>query len=102
MTNSSLVLVVDDEPSICWALERMLVGEGHQVVTASSAEEGLRAANDYQPDMVILDVRLPKEDGITALPKFLEATGNAPVIMIAKGKETRILKHLKDRGMRVL
>lgn len=82
MTNSSLVLVVDDEPSICWALERMLVGEGHQVVTASSAEEGLRAANDYQPDMVILDVRLPKEDGITALPKFLEATGNAPVIMI--------------------
>ncbi len=82
MKKKSTVLVVDDEPSICWALERMLVGEGHQVVTASSAEEGLNLATRHMPDVVILDVRLPKEDGISALPKFLKATGNAPVIVI--------------------
>ncbi len=82
MTSQSTVLVVDDEPSICWALERMLSGEGHRVVTASSAEEGLRLAREQPIAMVILDVRLPKEDGISALPKFLHATGNAPVIVI--------------------
>ncbi|TWU58672.1 Nitrogen regulation protein NR(I) [Rubripirellula tenax] len=81
-THSSLVLVVDDEPSICWALERMLTGEGHEVITASSAEEGLQLAKSRKPSLVILDVRLPKEDGITALPKFLEATDNAPVVII--------------------
>ena len=82
MTDQHSILVVDDEPSICWALEKMLTGEGHAVVTASSAEEGLELARRYQPSMVILDVRLPQEDGITALPKFLEETNHAPVVII--------------------
>ncbi|MCO8122828.1 sigma-54 dependent transcriptional regulator [Stieleria sp. TO1_6] len=82
MTTSALILVVDDEPSICWAFERMLTAEGHRVVTASSAEEGLQKAEQEQPAMIVLDVRLPQEDGITALPKFLAATNNAPVVVI--------------------
>ncbi|TWU30998.1 sigma-54-dependent transcriptional regulator [Novipirellula artificiosorum] len=77
-----LVLVVDDEPSICWAFQKMLQQQGHRVITASSAEEGLRLAEEQKPDMVVLDVRLPKEDGITALPKFRKATDNAPVVVI--------------------
>ncbi|MDA8743881.1 sigma-54 dependent transcriptional regulator [Rubripirellula amarantea] len=82
MTEKQTILVVDDEPSICWALEKMLTREGHNVVTASSAEEGLQLAKKHQPAMVVLDVRLPQEDGITALPKFLAATNNAPVVII--------------------
>ncbi|TWU18935.1 sigma-54-dependent transcriptional regulator [Allorhodopirellula heiligendammensis] len=82
MTSQQTVLVVDDEPTICWALEKMLVGEGHRVVTASSAEEGLRLAREHSIAMVILDVRLPHMDGITALPKFLDATDNASVVII--------------------
>ncbi len=80
--NSAVVLVVDDEPSICWAFEKMLTQQGHRVVTASSAEEGLRLAEEHSPAMVLLDVRLPNEDGISALPKFLAATDNAPVIVM--------------------
>ncbi|WP_182867173.1 sigma-54-dependent transcriptional regulator [Rhodopirellula sp. JC639] len=76
------VLVVDDEPSICWAFERMLSEQGHTVITASSAEEGLRLAADRRPDLVLLDVRLPKEDGISALPKFIETSGGSPVIVM--------------------
>ncbi|QEG43769.1 sigma-54-dependent transcriptional regulator [Roseimaritima ulvae] len=76
------VLVVDDEPSICWALEKMLQREGHEVLTASSAEQGLRLAAEQHPALVILDVRLPQLDGISALPQFLKATDNAPVIVI--------------------
>lgn len=77
-----LVLVVDDEPSICWAFERLLEAEGQLVMTASSAEDGLRLASQRRPDLVFLDVRLPREDGISALPKFIAATHGAPVIVM--------------------
>jgi len=77
-----LVLVVDDEPSICWAFERMLEDLGHEVVTASSAESGLELARRRRPNLTVLDVRLPGEDGITALPKFIEASGGAPVVVM--------------------
>ncbi|QDV65566.1 sigma-54-dependent transcriptional regulator [Crateriforma conspicua] len=76
------VLVVDDEPSICWAFQRMLEEQGHHVRTASSAEEGLELASDRAPDLILLDVRLPKEDGISALPKFRSVTNEAPVVIM--------------------
>lgn len=78
----SIVLVVDDEPSICWGFERLLGEQGHQVITASSAEEGLRRAAENDLALVLLDVRLPGMDGITALPKFREVTGDAPVVVM--------------------
>lgn len=81
----SYVLVVDDEPSICWAFDRLLREEGHEVVTAPSAEEGLRLAARRRPDLVLLDVRLPKEDGITALPKFIDSAAGPVVVMTAFG-----------------
>lgn len=80
--SNALVLVVDDEPSICWGFERMLREEGHRVVTASSAEEGLKLAAAQQPALVVLDVRLPGKDGISALPEFLQATNHAPVVVM--------------------
>ena len=79
---SQTVLVVDDEPSICWAFENMLTAEDHRVLIAPSAEEGLRLAMKHAPDLVVLDVRLPHQDGISTLPRFLEATNNSPVIVI--------------------
>ena len=78
----SVVLVVDDEPSICWGFERLLGEQGHQVITASSAEEGLQRAAEYDLSLVLLDVRLPGMDGITALPKFREVSGDAPVVVM--------------------
>lgn len=81
-TARSLVLVVDDEPSICWGFERMLREEGHQVLTASSAEEGLKLAAERQPALIVLDVRLPGQDGISALPEFLRATNHAAVVVM--------------------
>ena len=82
MKTQRTVLVVDDEPSICWALRKMLASDGIDAVTASSAEEGLQLAKQYRPDMIILDVRLPMEDGLSALPKFKQITGDAPILII--------------------
>jgi two-component system nitrogen regulation response regulator GlnG len=71
------ILVVDDEPSICWGFDRMLRDDGYEVLTASSAEAGLKLAAQHPIALVLLDVRLPGEDGLTALPKFREVTGGA-------------------------
>lgn len=78
----SHVLVVDDEPAICWGFRELLRGEGHDVTIASSAEEAVQAAGKCQPDTVILDVRLPGQDGLSAMSRLREITGDAPVIVI--------------------
>ncbi len=78
----SRVLIVDDEASICWALREYLGELGHNVDVASSAEEGLELAGRGPLDAVILDVRLPGIDGLSALRRFRDLTGSAPIIVI--------------------
>jgi two-component system nitrogen regulation response regulator GlnG len=78
----SRILIVDDEPSICWGLSRLSRGLGHLVDIASSAEEGLRAAAASRPDALILDVRLPGMDGLSAMDAFAEYLKGAPIIVI--------------------
>ena len=76
------MLVVDDEPSICWALNRLGQSLGHDVLTASSAEQALELAAQQPPDVVVLDVRLPGMDGLTAMKQLRERAGDPPVIII--------------------
>jgi two-component system, NtrC family, nitrogen regulation response regulator GlnG len=78
----SQILVVDDEEAVCWAMQRALVGEGHKVTVAASAEEAFVQAKKQRPDAVILDVRLPGLDGLSALAHLRELTGDAPVIVV--------------------
>ena len=78
----SKVLVVDDEASICWAFRQFLTDDGHDVAVASSAEEAIPLAESFAPDAVVLDVRLPGQDGISALGALQSAGGDAPVIVI--------------------
>ncbi|MGZ0168764.1 MAG: sigma-54-dependent transcriptional regulator, partial [Planctomycetales bacterium] len=78
----SHVLVVDDEPAICWGFRELLRGEGHEVTIASSAEEALKVAPKCQPDAIVLDVRLPGMDGLTALKQLKAKSGDAPVVVM--------------------
>jgi two-component system nitrogen regulation response regulator GlnG len=78
----SHILLVDDEEAVCWALQRALTGEGHHVAVAASAEDAFRLAEAQRPDAVLLDVRLPRMDGLTALGRLRELTGDAPVIVM--------------------
>jgi len=78
----SHLLIIDDEEAVCWTLRQALEKEGHNVATAASAEQGLVLARQKKPDAVILDVRLPGMDGLTALIKLRPSIGEAPVIVI--------------------
>jgi two-component system nitrogen regulation response regulator GlnG len=78
----SHILIVDDEASICWAFREFLADEGHQVDVAASAEEGLKLAAAGGLDAVVLDVRLPGIDGLSAMRGFREHLGSAPIIVM--------------------
>ena len=78
----SNILVVDDEESICWSFRELLVDEGHRVEIAASAEEAIRRVAEIRPDAVVLDVRLPGMDGLTALPLLRERTGGSPIVVM--------------------
>jgi two-component system, NtrC family, nitrogen regulation response regulator GlnG len=78
----SKILVVDDEQAICWGLEKLGTSMGHEVYVASSAEQGLRLAAECQPDLLILDVRLPGIDGLTAMAQFRNVLGSVPIVVI--------------------
>ena len=78
----SRILIVDDQESICWAFREFLTDEGHDVDVASSAEEGLKLAEVGPPDAVVLDIRLPGRDGLSALPDFQSLIGPAPIVVI--------------------
>jgi len=76
------LLVVDDEPSICWGIQRLGEGLGHQVETASSAEEALRKVAHAPPDVIVLDIRLPGMDGLAAMDRFRQTAKLVPIIVM--------------------
>jgi two-component system nitrogen regulation response regulator GlnG len=78
----SHILIVDDEQSIGWGLSKLAEGLGHSAATAASAEQGLDAVRRRRPDVILLDVRLPGMDGLTAMEHFCRATGGAPIIVM--------------------
>jgi two-component system nitrogen regulation response regulator GlnG len=78
----SNLLIVDDEPSICWGLSQIGASLGHDVAIASSAEQGLELAENDPPDLLVLDVRLPGMDGLAAMKLFQRVMGDGPIIVI--------------------
>ncbi|MBV6654639.1 MAG: response regulator transcription factor [Mameliella sp.] len=58
------ILIVDDEPDILDFIKYNLVKEGYEVFTASNGEEGIKAAEEVKPRLIILDIMMPKMDGV--------------------------------------
>lgn len=76
------ILIIDDEESVCWSLQRALTSEGHSVATAASAEQGFLSLQKQRPDVLILDVRLPGIDGLTALTRIRQIAPEMPAIVV--------------------
>jgi len=76
------ILVIDDDASIAETLDLYLTEEGYKVRTALTGTDGLNKYVQEQPDVVILDIRLPDIDGFTVLEDLKEENENVKVIMI--------------------
>lgn len=76
------ILVVDDTKSYLWVISQALEEAGFKVATASNGEEGLEMVKSENPDLVLLDITMPKMDGMTMSKKLKEEGIEVPIIFL--------------------
>ena len=83
------ILVIEDEPQMLLGLRDNLELEGYEVVTASDGEDGLAKAISTAPDLVILDITLPRKNGFEVCRELRARANPTPVVMLtARSQET--------------
>src|SRR5258708_21561652 len=88
MAEKKRILVVDDEPQITRVLRTSLAGSGYDVRTADDGHAGLRAAREWQPDLVITDISMPNMNGIE-LGRQLRGESAVPSIVLSGKGEAK-------------
>ncbi len=81
MSKGKKILVVDDEKNILDIIVFNLKNEGYETVSAADGEEAVKMQKEHNPDLILLDVMLPKMDGF-AVCKTIRAYSNVPIIML--------------------
>lgn len=92
------VVIVEDEPHIVLSLKFLLQREGYEAASAADGEEGLALVTRLRPDVVLLDIMMPKRNGyqVCQAIKSDPDLASIPIIMLsAKGQEVEILKGLE-------
>ncbi|MCF6132296.1 response regulator [Flavobacterium wongokense] len=97
MSNSYSILVIDDESQIRKLLEITLEANGYKLLFAVNGKEGITMAASHQPDLILLDLGLPDEDGQEILKKLRDWYQNPIIILSVKSTEEEIVKAL-DNG----
>lgn len=106
-SNSVSILVVDDSRSLVHIIEGVLQREGHKTLTAYDGEEALAQARQSKPDLIILDIVMPKMDGYTVC-RYLQQdpeTAAIPILMLTvKGQlderpDPALDTHYYDKGI---
>ena len=80
------ILIIEDEVAIVEILTFNLEKEGYRVISALDGEEGVRLAKEQNPDLILLDVMLPKMDGFEVC-KYVRSRMNTPIIMLTAREE---------------
>ena len=80
------LLIVDDDPNICEMLRLYLENEGYTVKTASDGAEGVSFFKIYEPDLVLLDIMMPKKDGWQVCREIREVSPKPVIMITAKGE----------------
>jgi len=83
---SMKILVVDDDANICDMLRIYLENEGYEVISANDGNEGVNSFKMYEPDLVLLDIMLPKKDGWQVCREIREVSSKPIIMVTAKGE----------------
>ncbi len=91
------ILIVDDEPNIVISLEFLMKKEGFEVAVANDGEEALAKVASFNPDLMLLDVMMPKKSGFEVCEALRADPGRGSlqiVMLTAKGRDTEVAKGL--------
>jgi len=93
----SVLLVIDDEESVCYSFRRVFASDRVTVITAGTCAEGLALAREQSPTLIVVDLQLPDGSGLDLLPKLRELDAKRPVIIItAHGTTQTAIEAMKS------
>lgn len=93
------IIIADDEALIRMDLKEMLTAAGHEIIAEGvNGEEALTAARELHPDLVIMDVKMPRMDGLTAA-KLINEEELAPVLLLTAYSQKDIVEQAKEAGV---
>ncbi len=98
--NKKKILLVEDEKDMVYAVTLQLEAKGYEVITASDGQDGLDKARTKKPDLIILDLMLPKIDGykVCRMLKFDNKYQNIPIILFTARAQDSDKKIGRDVG----
>lgn len=101
MALNKKILIVEDDPSLLKVLEAKFKGEGFEVLTGVNGEEGLESALKNEPDMILLDLIMPKMDGVTMLKKLRETPygSSAHVVVLTNLSDSASVTQSMESGV---
>lgn len=91
------ILIVDDEPNIVISLEFLMKKEGFDVAVATDGEEALEKVASFDPDLLLLDVMMPKKSGFEVCESLRSNPNHGGLLIVmltAKGRDTEVAKGL--------
>ena len=99
MSDEVRVLFIEDDPTVAQMYKLKLELDGYQVTMAKDGEEGLQLTSEVKPDIIFLDIRLPKMDGFAVLEglRGSEETRHIPVVILSNYGE----RELVERGLKL-
>ena len=99
MSDDVRVLFIEDDPTVAQMYKLKLELDGYRVTMAKDGEEGLQSATEEPPDIIFLDIRLPKMDGFAVLESLRgdERTKHVPVVILSNYGE----RELVERGLKL-
>jgi two-component system chemotaxis response regulator CheY len=92
----STIMVVDDAHFMRMRVTKLLTKHGHQVIEAADGEQAVQTYRQSQPDAVLMDITMPRKDGLTALAEIRHIDPEAKVIMLtALGQQAMVLQAMQ-------
>ncbi len=97
---SKKILIIDDEPDFIDMIQMRLEANGYDVVSAPDGIQGLEAAEEEKPNLILLDVMMPGWDGYETLRQLRKSPDarNIPVVMLTAKGESKSIFHAQDLG----
>ncbi|MCM8812794.1 MAG: response regulator [Candidatus Omnitrophica bacterium] len=93
MVGPKMILIIDDDPAVCGELEHFLQGYGYAVTAAADSQQAFACMEVMTPDLIFLDIIMPKTDGFTLAKKIRhdKRTATVPIIVFSAQENMREL-----------